>query len=272
MILIPSVTQDRFSNNYASCCLRSVCSNLDSSSSFHVTDEDIHKDNDENDTDTLVSIPVSALVVPKSILIHADASLDTKKNRNRSRKKRSVTFHEIVTRRTMLDEPLTLDEKAQAWYTAKDLVAMRKQMMTYGNFIAALDSYDMDDLLQNEMDNNDNMDLERNNQDPKESDAIRDDEMICFRGMEIFIPGKRCVSTALRRRMLMDNIMSEQHQQMKQYHTLRYPERIRKTSLRISKKSSKFAHRIALRSCCYLLENHSNVEKATASITRMSLI
>jgi hypothetical protein len=257
MILIPSITQDRFSNT--SCHLTITASqsdlyspNLDSSSSFHVTEKDIHKDKDENNDTDLQPTPLSDwTITPKSIFIHPDSALVKKKNR--SSKKRSVTFHESVMKCTMLDEPLTSDEKAQAWYTAKDLVAMRKYYFSYGNLIASLDSHD--DLLQNEIENSD-MDMDN----PNDSDAIRDDEMLCFRGMEMFISGRRLASAAIRRRMLTDNIMSEQHQQMKKYHTIRYPERIREASLSISKKGSKFAHRIALRSYCYLLQSQQRIE------------
>jgi hypothetical protein len=255
MILIPSVTQERFSNT--SCLLTVTASrhdlygpNLDSSSSFHVREKgkDIYKDKDENnDTDLLVSAPLSTrMITPKSILIHPDSALVKKKKRKS--KKRSVTFHEIVMKYTTVDEPLTLDEKAQAWYTAKELSAMRQYFFCFGNFIESLDSHDMDDLLQNEIENSD-MDID--NLDG--SDAI-DDEMICFRGMEMYIPGNLLASPALRHRMLVDNIIYEQHQQMKQYHTIRYPERIREASLGISNKCSNFAHRIALRSYCYILQ------------------
>ena len=197
----------------------------------------IPKDSDDENYYCMLDVPNVALTQKN---VHNDR-FQSDKN------KKSVRFHDVVETCTLMEEPITAEEKGMAWYTHREIETIRNNTRLYAKFLISIDSEAMDSLLNTEL--CDFMDEECDG-------SSIEDEIICLRGLEKYVPNKLSSallsSSSVRRKILIERVIVEQSIQMNYHGVIHSPDRIREASASISKKCSTFAYQIAQKSYCFI--------------------
>lgn len=184
------------------------------------------------------------LDVPNVALMQKNVNSDRFQS---DKNKKSVRFHDVVETCTLMEEPITTEEKGMAWYTHRKIETIRNNTRLYAKFLVSIDSEAMDSLLNTEL--YDFMDEEY------DGSSIQD-EIICLRGLEKYVPNKLSSallsSSSVRRKILIELVIVEQSIQTNDHGVIHSPDRIREASVSISKKCSAFPYQIAQKSYCFI--------------------
>jgi hypothetical protein len=161
---------------------------------------------------------------------------------------KSVQFHDVVQVHTPIQEPITLMEKRMTWYSVEELQKMKEENHSYIKFLSSIGTEEINYLLNNEVD-----DTENDN----------NDEFVCWRGLERFIPTTTCnakneplaVTLHLRRQNIVLNVLRKQSRIRRNEEELpieqSIDEIIRVTSIENSKSCSDYAYQVAQKSYCF---------------------
>lgn len=219
-----------------------------SRSALIIHDENINS-GEENDT--------YSCCTPKISLIEKNNN-KVQQNEDKGKKinDKSVRFHDVVQRCTIVEEPITDQEKEMTWYSLEEIQQMKKHTRSYAKLIISIASNIINDLLNNETND--------------EDDNISDGDVICLRGLEKFISNHKCqsstsscfaLSTNGKRKIMIQHVLLEQNlikKELLSKELLRNDERIREVSIQFSKQCSDYAYHIAQKSYCFSAINLFN--------------